>query len=86
MQNAGLDKSQAGIKIAERNINNLRYADDTVFSFLLGIYLQVELRVIQQLYCCLIFYRARSFCQDLREEYMFEKAEKSLIFRHFKRC
>ena len=29
MQNAGLDKSQAGIKIAGRNINNLRYADDT---------------------------------------------------------
>ena len=29
MQNARLDESQAGIKIAERNINNLRYADDT---------------------------------------------------------
>ena len=29
MQNAGLDESQAGIKIAGRNINNLRYADYT---------------------------------------------------------
>ena len=29
MRNAGLDETQAGIKIAERNINNLRYADDT---------------------------------------------------------
>ena len=29
MQNARLDESQAGIKIASRNINNLRYADDT---------------------------------------------------------
>ena len=29
MQNAGLDKTQAGIKTAGRNINNLRYADDT---------------------------------------------------------
>ena len=29
MQNAGLDEAQAGIKIARRNINNLRYADDT---------------------------------------------------------
>ena len=29
MWNAGLDKEQAGIKIARRNINNLRYADDT---------------------------------------------------------
>ena len=30
MQNAGLDESQAGIKIVGRNINNLRYADDTI--------------------------------------------------------
>ena len=29
MQNAGLDEAKAGIKIAGRNINNLRYADDT---------------------------------------------------------
>ena len=29
MQNAGLDEAQAGIKIARKNINNLRYADDT---------------------------------------------------------
>ena len=29
MQNVGLDEAQAGIKIARRNINNLRYADDT---------------------------------------------------------
>ena len=31
MWNVGLDKAQAGIKIAGRNINNLRYADDTAF-------------------------------------------------------
>ena len=30
MWNAGLDESQAGIKIARRNINNLRYADNTI--------------------------------------------------------
>ena len=29
MQNGGLEEAQAGIKIARRNINNLRYADDT---------------------------------------------------------
>ena len=29
MRNAGLDEAQAGIKVAKRNINNLRYADDT---------------------------------------------------------
>ena len=32
MQNAGLDDSQAGIKIARRSINNLRYADDTTLT------------------------------------------------------
>ena len=31
MRNAGLDEEQAGIKIAGRNINNLRYVDDTTF-------------------------------------------------------
>ena len=31
MRNSGLDEAQAGIKTAERNINNLRYADDTTF-------------------------------------------------------
>ena len=31
MRNAGLNEAQAGIKIAGRNINNLRYADDTTF-------------------------------------------------------
>ena len=31
MQNAGLDEAQAGIKIARKNINNLRYANDTTF-------------------------------------------------------
>ena len=29
MRNTGLEEAQAGVKIAERNINNLRYADDT---------------------------------------------------------
>ena len=32
MRNAGLDESRAGIKIAGRNINNLRYADDTTLT------------------------------------------------------
>ena len=31
MRNTGLEETQAGIKIAGRNINNLRYADDTIF-------------------------------------------------------
>ena len=46
MRNAGRDEAQAGIKIARRNINNLRYADDTTLtaeseeelkSFLMGV-------------------------------------------------
>ena len=32
MRNAKLDEAQAGIKIARRNINNLRYADDTILT------------------------------------------------------
>ena len=32
MWNAGLDEAQPGIKIVGRNINNLRYADDTIFT------------------------------------------------------
>ena len=32
VRNTGLDEAQDGIKIAERNINNIRYADDTIFS------------------------------------------------------
>ena len=31
MRNAGLEEAQAGIKVSRRNINNLRYADDTTF-------------------------------------------------------
>ena len=31
MRNTGLDEAQTGVKIAGRNINNLRYADDTTF-------------------------------------------------------
>ena len=31
MRNAGLEETQAGIKLARKNINNLRYADDTTF-------------------------------------------------------
>ena len=31
MRNAGLEEAQAGIKIARKNINNIRYADDTTF-------------------------------------------------------
>ena len=31
MRNTGLEEAQAGVKIARRNINNLRYADDTTF-------------------------------------------------------
>ena len=31
MRNAGLDEAKTGIKISRRNINNLRYADDTTF-------------------------------------------------------
>ena len=37
MRNAGLDEAQAGIKTAGRNINNLRYADDTTVNYKLAL-------------------------------------------------
>ena len=50
MRNSGLEKAQAGIKIAGRNINNLRYADDTTLMAgseeeLKGLLMKVEKRV-----------------------------------------
>ena len=54
IQNAGLDEAQAGIKIAGRNINNLRYADDTTLmgeskeelkSFLMKVKVDLKLKI-----------------------------------------
>ena len=45
MRNAGLDESQAGIKTAGRNINNLRYADDT--SLMAGSKEELKSRLIK---------------------------------------
>ena len=42
MRNAGLEETQAGIKIARRNINNLRYADDTTQSEKVGLKLNIQ--------------------------------------------
>ena len=39
MRNPGLEEAQAGIKVAGRNINNLRYADDMIVGFLLFEYM-----------------------------------------------
>ena len=52
MKNAGLEEAQAGIKIAGRNINNLRYADDTILMAeseeeLKSLLMQVKERVKQ---------------------------------------
>ena len=40
MKNVGLDEAQAGIKIARRNINSLRYADDTTLIAIIGLLFQ----------------------------------------------
>ena len=50
MRNTGLDEEQAGIKIARRNINNLRYADDTTLMAeseeeLKGLLMKVKRRI-----------------------------------------
>ena len=54
MQNVGLDEAQAGIKISRRNLNNLRYADDTTLmaeseeelkSLLMNCFLKIILKI-----------------------------------------
>ena len=63
MRNAGLDEAQAGIKIARRNINNLRYADDTTLmedneeelkSLFMKVkeHIQNDKRIQQKLFAC----------------------------------
>ena len=42
MRNAGLDEAQAGMKIAERNINNLRHADDTLWQKVKSLLMKVK--------------------------------------------
>ena len=44
MRNAGLEEAQAGIKIARRNINNLRYADDTTLMAESGLLMKVKVK------------------------------------------
>ena len=59
MQNAGLDEAQAGIKIAGRNINNLRYADDTTLMAEREEELKSLLRKVKEeneIYHCLHFF------------------------------
>ena len=48
MRNAGLEEAQAGIKIARRNINNLRYADDTTFMAESGEELKILLMKVKE--------------------------------------
>ena len=48
MQNAGLDESQAGIKTAGRNINNLRYADNTTLMAKIKEELKTLLRKVKE--------------------------------------
>ena len=53
MQNAGLDEAQAGIKIAGRNINNHRYADDTTLMLPLQTVVTYKLTVNSLFLSCL---------------------------------
>ena len=60
MRNAGLEETQAGIKIARRNINNLRYADDTTVMAeseeeLKSLLMKVQFSSVQLLSCVQLF-------------------------------
>ena len=47
MRNAGLEEAQAAIRIAGRNINNLRYADDTTLTKILGRKQQILRQILK---------------------------------------
>ena len=55
MRNTGLDEAQAGIKIAGRNINNLRYADDTTLMAESTVGNPAKLLVITKIFLCMFF-------------------------------
>ena len=60
MRNAGLEEAQAGIKISRRNINNLRYADDTTLMAeneepkLYCFFFHIKVCNSSRMYCCVI--------------------------------
>ena len=61
MRNAGLEETQAAIKIARRNINNLRYADDTTLMAKSEEELKsLLMKVKEELYCLIEVFNARS--------------------------
>ena len=62
MRNAGLDEAQVGIKIAGRNINNLRYADDTIANI---CWIMEKAREFQKnIYFCFTDYAKAFDCVD----------------------
>ena len=68
MRNAGLEETQAGIKIARRNINNLRYADDTTLMTKLdsilkskNITLPTKVRLVKAMVFPVVMYRCESW-------------------------
>ena len=69
MRNARLDEAQSGNKIAGRNINNLRYADDTIFT-------AESKEELKSFFCCCSFGHFNSLAQHFKE-ILDESKEKS---------
>ena len=63
MRNAGLEETQAGIKIARRNISNLRYADDTTDSMDVSLSELQELVMDSEAWCAVIHVVPKSLTQ-----------------------
>ena len=94
MQNAGMDEAQAGIKIARRNINNLRYANDTTLMAESKEELKTVLMKVKEdsentgsklniqktkiMASCLIYFMANRWGKNENNERLFLGAPKSL--------
>ena len=75
MRNAGLDEPQTGVKIAGRNINNLRYADDTTFMAESEQKLKSLFFNLFLIFLLLLFFFTLQYCIDFAIHHETERGE-----------
>ena len=75
MQNAGLDEAQTGVRISGRNINNLRYADDTTFMAESEQKLKSLFFNLFLIFLLLLFFFTLQYCIDFAIHHETERGE-----------